>query len=1387
MRNSPDIPDKPPVPPLADAASQQKDWRAKLTANRFARSIPCLTDRDSAPLSFAQERLWLLERLDPGNPANNRPLALRLTGELDEGSLGHALRSIITRHKILQSRFASQNGEAAQVIAPNFAFDLGVVELTEPVSADREARARKLATEESLRPFNLEVDPPFRATLLRLTSQDHILLLVFHHIVFDGWSARLFEHELAVLYRKFYIGESQALADLSIQYGDYAQWQRERFTEQALVRDLEYWVPRLEGIAPLDLPTDRPRPRVQTHHGGCVEIALSESLANAAKALGREQNSTLFMVLLAAFQSVLSRYSGLDDIAVGSPVAGRNQVETENLIGLFINLVILRSNLGENPTFRELLGRVRETCRGAYAHQSLSFSKVVEAIGPQRDLGSTPLFQVMFNLENVPAVDVEMPGVRVEEFAFERPVADYELTLEVVPTAGKLKCLFTYNSDLFDRATIERLAGHYQTLLEGAVANPDCRLATLPLMPPSELDTILVEWNRTEADYPREATLDQLFAAQVKRTPDATAFFTESGSVTYGELNQCANQLARHLQAKGVMPESRVGVCLERSVDAVVAMLGALKAGCAYVPLDPTYPAERLAFMISDAQIALGITQRKWMPLLQGTRAVLLDGDRAEIAAQESENLPESTRPDPVANLIYTSGSSGVPKGVLGLHRGAVNRFAWMWENFPFLAGEVCALKTSLNFVDSTWEIFGPLLQGIPSVIVSDATVRDPAELVRTLERFAVTRIVTVPSLLHAVLESFPDLGTRLPALKLWVSSGEALRPELCRRFYSALPNCTLLNLYGTTEISADSTAYIVPKNPDGICVVPLGRPIANTQCYVLDSQFQPVPIAVRGRIYVGGDGLARGYWNRPELTAERFVSNPFSPAAGSRLYATGDQARYLADGTIEYLGRADDQVKVRGHRIELKEIETVVALHPQVAEVVAAIYDDGAGERLMAYIVGRNGRDLPGSPALREFASLRLPAYMVPARFQIVQAFPLTPSGKIDRRRLPALGSPARDERPQVAPQDLLESQLIGIWEELLGVRPIGTESDFFELGGHSLLAARMFDRIQDAYGQRLPLATLFAQPTIKNLAENLRRESISEQQAPIVAVQPMGARPAFFFLHGGVGLYCRKLARLIGQDQPFYAVASRDLVDDPSLGSVEAIANDAVNELISFQPRGPYVLGGYCHGGLIAYEMARQLRQRGLEVGVVILLDAWVPPYFGWLKSVINFGGAVVGMGAETREVLYGRGRNFLVRATGGPRYGFGEFLKSCLRALKSDFLPVPEGSTDAPLVANPSLDPDSHLADRRYRAVLMNYRPGRFAGRVALLRTEDSQLCYPHDSTAGWGRIAGQVDVYNLPGDHITCQTEYVGEVARHIASALDAHPPQAETSLASSEKV
>ncbi|MEP6995919.1 MAG: amino acid adenylation domain-containing protein, partial [Acidobacteriota bacterium] len=866
-----------------------------------------------------------------------------MTGPLDVGALEESLNEIVRRHDALRTSFSVCEGRPVQVISQARQVALPETDLRDlPVEA-REREASRLAGLEAGRLFDLAQGPLFRAKLLRLTEEEHVLIVTMHHIVSDGWSVAVFMRELAMLYDAFRLGKPSPLPELPIQYADYALWQQNWLRGEVLEQQLDYWKRQLAGIpAALELATDRPRAAVHSFRGASIGAILPLGLLQRLNALSHSEGATLFMTLLAAFQALLSRYTGQEDIPVGSPIAGRTQVETEGLIGFFVNTLVLRGDLSGDPTFRQLLARVRETSLEAYAHQDLPFEKLVEELQPERDLGRNPLFQVMFALQNTPASSPELTGLKVAPLSVESKTSHFDLEVYLLEKPSGLTCTFVYATDLFDSGTIVRMMGHYQRLLESVVADPDRCLSTVDLMSGSERHQILVEWNQTETEYPRNKTVHGLFEEQVERTPEAVVLRDGREELRFGELNRRANRLAHFLRKRGVGPEVVVGVCMERSARTVVALLGVLKAGGAYVPLDPSYPEERLAFMLRDSGARVLLTDEPSAPRFSGHEAevVRLDSVDAALSAESETNPVGASRPGDLAYVIYTSGSTGPPKGVEALHRGCVNRFAWMWRTYPFAAGEVCCQKTALSFVDSVWEIFGPLLQGIPSVVLPEETVRDPRAFLETLAAARVTRIVLVPSLLRALLDSGIDLAGTLPSLRWWVTSGEALSLELYRRFRGSLPGATLINLYGSSEVSADVTCWD-SRSAEPRDAVPIGRPIANTQVYILDGRGQPVPVGIPGEIYVGGHGLARGYRNRPELTAERFLPDPFRRVPGARLFRTGDRGRYRDDGQIEYLVRTDFQIKLRGRRIEPGEIESRLGEHAAVVQAVVCLRED--------------------------------------------------------------------------------------------------------------------------------------------------------------------------------------------------------------------------------------------------------------------------------------------------------------------------------------------------------------------------------------------------------------------------------------------------------------
>ncbi|HEX6291081.1 MAG TPA: amino acid adenylation domain-containing protein [Herpetosiphonaceae bacterium] len=953
--------------------------RGTFTKVASAQRIPQRSDDGPAPLSFAQQRLWFLDQLVSDSWAYVMPLALRLRGRLDRAALEQSLGLLIARHATLRTSFGVRDGQPVQTIAPApsqpEAARLVLRDLQATPQERREAEVQRHIEQAVRQPFNLEDGPLLRALLLRLDEDEHVLLLTLHHIIADGWSLGVLLRELVALYQGCASGQTAALPPLPIQYADFAAWQRGWVQGELLDRQMAYWKQQLADIPPLlPLPTDHPRPSIGTFRGARQTFALPEPLTTALRSLSQREGVTLFMTLLAAFQTLLARYTGQLDILVGTPIAGRTHVEIEGLIGLFANTLVLRGDLSGNPTFQALLARVRETTLSGFAHQDLPFEQIVEAFQPDRDLSRNPLFQVMFVLQNTPAPQVDLPDLSVRLIDVDSGTAKFDLWLSIHESGSELLGALEYNTDLFERGSIQRLVGHFETLLAAVVAAPDTRLADLPLLTSDEQRQIAA-WNATGHEYPATVSLHSLIEAQVARTPDAAAVFFEGQQLSYHELNQRANQLAHHLRALGVggcpQGETLVGVCLHRSLDLVIALLGVLKAGGAYVPLDPAYPAERLQFMIEDADAPVLLTTAalaEQLPSYQG-RIICLDRDEATLSSLPADNPVSLSDPDHSAYMIYTSGSTGQPKGVLNTHRGIVNRLLWMQDTYGLTAADRVLQKTPYSFDVSVWEFFWPLLSGATLVVARPEGHKDAAYLVDLIAEQQITTLHFVPSMLRVFLDE-PQIE-RCASVRRVICSGEALALALQQRFFTKL-SAELHNLYGPTEAAVDVTAWACERDT-ARSSVPIGRPVANTQIYLLDRWLRPVPVGVPGELYIGGVQLARAYHRRPALTAERFIPDPFSQNPGARLYKTGDLARYREDGTIEYLGRIDDQVKLRGFRIELGEIEATLRRHPAVSDTVAVVRDDDDGQRLVAYVVEQrnNGtteqNEEPGSKAPRE------------------------------------------------------------------------------------------------------------------------------------------------------------------------------------------------------------------------------------------------------------------------------------------------------------------------------------------------------------------------------------------------------------------------------------
>jgi amino acid adenylation domain-containing protein len=1038
-------------------------------------------------LSFAQQRLWFLDQFEPESPLYNVPSAIRLGGELDSEALAQSLSEIARRHEVLRTSFPSVDGEPVQLISPPSPVSLPLIDLQALTEVSRAAIVRQLVAEEAARPFDLAHGPVWRVTLLRLAEHEHALLLSMHHIVTDGWSVGVLMQELTALYEAYSRKETSPLPELPVQYADFAVWQREWLSGAVLEEQMNYWRERLTGAITLELPADHVRPPVQSYRGAVRVIELSEELTRGLRELSRGEGVTMFMTLLSGWLTLLARYSGQWDISVGTPIANRMRDEVEGLIGFFVNTLVLRTQMKAEMSFREQLQQVREVCLGAYAHQDVPFEMLVEELQPERDLSRSPLFQVMFVMQNAPLGQFELPaGLTLEPLEGEQSTTKFDLTLATMETETGLVAWCSYKTDLFEETTVERMLDHWQVLLEAAVAEPEQSLSALPLLTEAEQEQ-LQEWNDTSAEYPRKTCIHELFERQVKRTPAATAVIFGAEELSYNDLNRRANQLAHYLRKHGVSAGEPVGLCLERSPEMVVGMLGVLKAGGGYVPIDPEYPRERVAQMLVDSGIKLLLTQQPLVEQLpeHSAEVVRLDEDWNEITQYEAMNLPGVATAENLAYMIYTSGSTGQPKGVMVPHRALGNHMAWMQQRFPLTTTDRVIQKTPFSFDASVWEMFAPLLVGARLVMAAPGGHRDVAYLARFIKEQQITALKIVPSLLEPLLEE--SSIEECVSLRYVFCGAEAMPVKLAEKFFEKL-DAELFNLYGPTETAIDVTYWACEA---GRRSIPIGGPIINTTVYVLDEQLRLVPIGVRGELYVGGASLAHGYWQRADLTAERFVPNPYSTTPGARLYRTGDLVRWNRVGELEYLGRNDYQVKIRGFRIETGEIETVLSRHADVREAVVVIRE----KQLVAYVVG----EAAGSE-LRRYLKEQLPEYMVPQLIVKLESLPLTASGKVDRRALPA-PERAGEETGYVAPRTPEEELLAGIWSEVLGVERVSVHDNFFERGGHSLLATQVTSRIRTVFKVDLPLRKLFERPTVAELAQEIdamARAGVGQDSVP-------------------------------------------------------------------------------------------------------------------------------------------------------------------------------------------------------------------------------------------------------------------------------------------------
>ena len=1435
-------------------------------------TIPSTGVTSGAPLSFAQQRLWFLDQLTPNSAAYNISLVIELEGPLDVAAWERALQEIVRRHDALRTTFPSRRGLPQQHVQPAGAFALDLEDVAALTAEQGDAAIEALIVAETRRPFDLARGPIFRARLLRLAPDRHVFVGAVHHIVYDAWSNGIFFRELTTLYRAFSAGEPSPLLEPTTRFVDFAIWQRERMQGETLQRELSYWKTHLGDPPRLQWPADFRRPAAQTDEGAREYLLLPEELIAEVEAFSRREGVTLFITLLSAFSVLLHRFCRQDEMVIGTPIANRTAQELEPIIGFFLNTLPLRVDLGNRPTFRALQQAVKTVAFGAYGHQQLPFEKLVEELRPDRSLARGPLIDTVFVLDNNPRA---VGGTeRVGDLILRRRVIDtgtskFDLGLLLFKRDGGRRATLEYRTDLFKPATAAGLLQRYRRLLDSILVDPDLPIDRLPLLTDAETARVVGASTGEELPYPREQTIAQLFEREAARAPDATAIADAGGELTYDELNRRANRLAFHLSDNGVVHGDVVGVYLERSRDAIVALLAVLKSGSAYVPLDPASPAERTAKLIAHAGVRTVVTRRALTAdgFGQHVRAVLIDSESGEIAGRSDQNPDLCCDAAGRAYVLFTSGSSGEPKAVEAPHR-AVVRLAYGMPEIPLGPGARVLHAAPLAFDASTFEIWAPLIHGGTVVLASD-DLFTPRELERVITTNDVTVLWLTASLFNVIVDERPEA---LAHARYVITGGEALSITHVGRALALLPSTTLVNGYGPTEAITFSTYHLIPRDVGRCPSIPIGRPLANTRVYVLDANKQPVPEGFPGEIWIGGDGLADGYLGDSTLTAERFQPDPFAPPG--RMYRSGDLGRFLEDGTLEFLGRNDAQLKIRGFRVEPAEIENVLMQHPLVERAAVAAHDrPGVGRTLVAYIVSRDPRATSGDD-LRAYLRTRLPEHMVPQYYELMAALPLLTSGKIDRRALepPAFGrtslpvekddrpltptealiaavwkdrlrvaeigrdsnffalggdsllavqivsrlaeaidaplvvrsifefptvgglakvidrqrvatgatsphdplpvrasaaaadrgakpSPSNNGAPWRVVQGELEMTLAEIWRHLLGAAALDIDDDFFALGGHSLLAVQLAAEIESRFAISLPITALLEHRTIRqqaqHLADRLSQSDEGVEWSPLVALQPRGARPPLFLVHaiGGEVLSYLTLARHLGDDQPVYGIRARTEQGPAWCTSVEEIAATYV-QAVKRAATGPYYIGGYSGGGLIAYEMAQQLLMAGDKVALLAMIDCsaprpsrkdWVTPYSiahlvkntaYWLQDDDFF--------RDGRAMAVARLKSRLLRERdrlrGALRRGPAE--ADVRHAL--GLWAFPDGSRE-------------FLA--ALRRTLTSYVPKPYEGVVTVIRSRTRRLgsLTPPREDLGWGHLADAVRARMVPGAHDTIMRE------------------------------
>ncbi len=1294
-----------------------------------------------APLSYFQERLWFLHQFEPDCSAFSDPILLEMLGVLNLEALRRSIEFVIVRHEALRTTFHSKDGVPTQVVQAPPRIQLPLFDLTS--QSDKEGESERIQIAEFHRPFNLESDLMLRAIVIRIEADHHQLLFTINHIATDGWSNGLLLKELGLCYGAFVEGRSPELPDLPLQYRDFAIWQRQTITDEALQEHLEYWKTTLADIpnSP-QLLTDYPRPPRQSYSGGYLSIPVHADLRDALNEFSRKERVTLFMTIMSVFAVLLHRYTDQPTVVIGTPVANRDRVEIEPLIGFFVNTLALRCDFSGDPTFREFLLRVRETTLGAYAHQELPFEKLVQALRPERSLSHSPIFQTLLAVQNTPSEPLKFSGLSVTRKIFEHENAQFDLSTFVEFTPN-LRIAYSYNADLFERDTISRIAAHFENLLRAAIANPDTRISALPIVGEAELKQLLT-WAEKKHPYPN-CCIHEVFEDVAAKTPDKVALVQGTQLLSFSRLNQRANRLARDFMKAGVEPGHRIGLVFQRSVDVIVGMLAALKAGAAFVPIDPAYPKPRIDFILNDCGIRVVFTASDLVDRLPKGSCSVFKAEDYRGDEVPAPNLNVQVSPDAAAYVIFTSGSTGIPKGVEVPHRGIVRLV--FGQNYARFGPEQLTLQLcSLSFDVSQFEIWAALLHGATCVIFSGQQI-DAENIGKDIRDHGIVSMWLTTSLFNTVVEESPAV---LAPLKQLLIGGEALSVPHIQKALEALPNTQLINGYGPTENSVFSNCYYILRDlPKNLRSIPIGPPIANTSAFILDRHLQPVPIGVPGELCVGGDGLAIGYLNRPELNSVAFIQNPIPGATDKRLYKTGDLCRWLPDGTVEYLGRGDGQVKVRGFRVELGEVETAIKQHSYIKHVVATIWGEGSDRRLIAYVV-TNEADSIRATELKEFLRKTLPEYMVPSQFVFLPRLPLLDSGKVNKKALPA---PTSVDDEVAAPTDPLEEQLRDIWEEALGTSPIGVNQDFFDLGGHSLLATKLLARVQRSLGVKLPIASLFQGPTISEFARLVRQKC---QNSSSVVPNKRAVRPLFWV---GGGVFLKVVSSWL---QPEREVIPMGLDMDEWLSlqkpyKVEDMARIIAQHIVSQHPEGPYYLGGWCYEGVLAYETALQLMRDNRQVDLLILVDAVTP------QSRLSMSKYDRIAARFHREVFHVRN---LVRI--GP--------SKWSQYLRDRFADFTEYRKRTHWQKNSNVNGPT-FEDERNRVLhlaMLNYLPSVYEGNMLFCQATNRPAGAYWDLASEWRTLVkGKAEFLEIGGDHVSMlKPPNVDLFATKVKLALDA---------------